>query len=198
MHNKKHITGLNSKDESYKLDKCIVCGGGPLNPLYSGILKCHDCGHVFADCHISEEEISAFYDRSYFFGSEYGNYLAAKGALQKNFRSRLRVIKKFADPERHSNLFEIGCAYGFFLDIARDSFDIVSGMDITEDGVQYACEQLKLEVIQADFLRYDFGDKKFDVVCMWDTIEHLRSPHLYIEKVSAQMDGGALLAKRSN
>jgi hypothetical protein len=29
---------------------------------------------------------------------------------------------------------------------------------------------------------------------MWDTIEHLRSPQLYIEKIATQTDSGALLA----
>src|SRR6185312_14477818 len=34
----------------------------------------------------------------------------------------------------------------------------------------------------------------FDVGCMWDTIEHLRHPRRYIEKVSENMVPGALVA----
>ena len=33
-----------------------------------------------------------------------------------------------------------------------------------------------------------------DVVCMWDTIEHLQHPHLYIERASANMNRGGVIA----
>ncbi len=97
-------------------------------------------------------------------------------------------------PERHRSLFEIGCAYGFFLETAQSLFDRVQGVDITEDGIRYASEQLRLDVTQADFLEHDLADQKFDIACMWDTIEHLANPHLYVEKLSRHMEKGGLLA----
>jgi predicted TPR repeat methyltransferase len=78
--------------------------------------------------------------------------------------------------------------------MAREQFAHVSGIDITEDGVRYAREQLHLDIVQADLLQHDYYDRSFDVVCMWDTIEHLRAPHLYIEKISAHVPAGGLIA----
>lgn len=176
------------------LKKCIVCYSNTFKPIYSGILKCNNCGYICADLNIHNEDVLAFYNREYFFGNEYRDYLAAKDALQKNFKNRLKVIEKFTDPDRHSNLFEVGCAYGFFLDIARDSFKVVRGMDVVEDCVMHARNKLKLDVIQDNFLDYDFGEYKFDLLCMWDTIEHLMRPDLYLSKASNHMDKGALIA----
>lgn len=175
------------------MDKCIVCGSAHSGQLYAGILKCQDCGYVFADTCLTDEELLELYRKNYFFGDEYSNYLADKRAIQKNFKLRLKVLRAFLNPIHHRCLLEIGSAYGFFLDIVRDDFDRVQGIDITEDGVRYAREQLSLEVIQADFLKHDFGNQKFDVVCLWDTIEHLRCPDLYLEKISKHMNEGSLL-----
>jgi hypothetical protein len=73
-------------------------------------------------------------------------------------------------------------------------FDIVQGIDITEDGVTYAAEKFGLNVISGDLLRHDLGNQVFDVVCMWDTIEHLKRPDMFIDKICKHTDRGALLA----
>jgi len=173
--------------------ECIVCGSVRPAPLYTGILACRACGHVFADLEISDEELLRLYGKSYFFGDEYSDYLADKGALQKNFRLRMRTLDTFMDSARHRRLLEIGCAYGFFLEVAHARFEEVMGIDIAADGVRHAQDTLQLNAIQGDFLAHDFGGRKFDVVCLWDTIEHLRDPHLYIEKAASCTDSGALL-----
>ncbi len=176
------------------LNECIICNSTQSKVLYEGILKCEECGHVFSDIHLSDEELFNLYRRSYFFGDEYRDYFADRKVQQKSFKLRMKVLQSFLDPNRHKHLLEIGCAYGFFLNMVKDKFDTVYGIDITEDGIQYATEQLKLDVVKADLIKHDFSDKKFDVVCMWDTIEHLRSPQLYLKKISEHMDCGSLIA----
>ena len=176
------------------MNECTVCGGVSNGPYYAGLLKCQTCGHVFADLDLTEEELSALYGRNYFFGDEYSDYLADKEVLQKNFRLRLRILERFLEHKRHRHLIEIGCAYGFFLDSARDRFATVQGIDIAQDGVEHARRQLGLNVDHGDILKHDFADQKFDVVCMWDTIEHLAHPHRYLEKIAGITEPGALLA----
>lgn len=176
------------------MNSCIVCTSRHNKPLYQGILKCEDCGYIFTDLGLKGDEFFELYRKNYFFGGEYSNYVADKKVLQKNFGLRLKALQNFLDPHRHRHLFEIGCAYGFFLDIVRDWFETVQGIDITEDGTHYAREKLNLNVIHGDLLAHDLGNQKFDVVCLWDTIEHLRNPDLYLEKMSRHMQKGALLA----
>ena len=57
-------------------------------------------------------------------------------------------------------------------------------MDVTEDGVAHA-RSLGLDAVAGDFLTRDFGPQRYDVVAMWDTIEHLKSPHLFLEKAAS-------------
>lgn len=176
------------------MNKCPACGSSGVRPFYSGLIRCQDCSHVAADVALTDEELAAIYRRSYFFGDEYSDYVAEGRILRKNFALRLEVLRRFLDCSRHRRLLEIGSAYGFFLDTAQADFESVLGIDITEDGVRYARQELKKDVIQGDFLSHDFGSRTFDVVCMWDTVEHLRDPRSYLEKVGDLTRSGTLLA----
>src|SRR5947209_4609601 len=174
--------------------ECVVCGSTELAaPLYRGIVRCPACGYVSADMRLTDEELFALYNEQFFTGAEFSDYAADERFFRKNFRLRFRELKKLLDPARHKHLLEIGSAYGFFLDEVRAEFESVEGIDITDAGVAHAREHFNLNVVQADFLAHDYGAQKFDVVCMWDTIEHLRAPHLYVEKIAAHTERGALL-----
>jgi len=174
---------------------CIVCDSrDAVAPLYPGILRCSACSYVFADMRLTDEELFELYNEEFFTGAEFSDYAGDEKFFRKNFALRYRELRPFLDPARHQHLLEIGSAYGFFLDEVRGRFASVQGIDITDAGVRYARDELKLDVVQADFLAHDYGAQKFDVVCMWDTIEHLREPHRYVEKIAAHTEAGALLA----
>ena len=176
------------------MSACLACGGSESRPFHPGLLRCVGCGHAWADLHLSPDQLAELYRRDYFFGDEYLDYVADRALIQKNFRLRLAVLERFIDPARHRRLLEVGCAYGFFLDLARERMESATGIDITEDGVRYAREMLGLDAIQGDLLAHDFGERGFDVACLWDTIEHLARPDLYLERVAALTGPGALLA----
>ena len=174
---------------------CIICGTAtPLITLYPGIVRCSSCGYVAADMRLTDEELFKLYNEEFFTGAEFSDYAADERFFRRNFQLRFRELRRFIDPARHRHLLEIGSAYGFFLDEVRQEFESVQGIDITDAGVAHARERFHLDVVQADFLAHDYGPQKFDVVCMWDTIEHLRAPHLYVEKIAQLTDAGALLA----
>lgn len=177
------------------LDECIVCKSiGGSEPLYRGIRRCGACGYIYADMRLTDQELFDLYNEQFFTGAEFSDYAGDQRHFRRNFRLRLKVLKRFCDPERHRRLLEIGSAYGFFLDEALREFEDVQGIDITREGVRHARDEFGLEVVQGDFLQHDYDGKNFDVVCMWDTIEHLRAPHLYIEKIADTTAPGALLA----
>jgi len=183
-----------SQDRLTADGNCIICGAGSHSVLYPGILKCSSCGHVFANTQLSDSDLAALYKKNYFFGREYSNYLNDKTVLQKNFTLRWKVLKRFLDSQRHKRLLEIGCAYGFFLEQSKPFFSHSLGIDITEDGINHAKNSLGLNVMMGHFPDCDLKNETYDVVCMWDTIEHLREPHRYIQKIAEHTEDGALLA----
>ena len=172
---------------------CIVCKGTSLKPLYKGILQCQTCHYVFADLSLTDDDFAELYNQHFFREGEWIDYAADRKFISKNFRLRRRVLRRFLQPARHQHLLEIGSAYGFFLDLVRADFQTIEGIDLTEEGVRHTQEQLGLAAVHGDFLKHDFGNRQFDVVCMWDTIEHLRRPDLYLQKISDCTEPGALL-----
>lgn len=169
---------------------CICCGCEDSNPYPADLKKCPACGHVWAFYGLSDGELKALYGEDYFSGEEYLDYAREAPALRRNFRPRLREIIR-----RHpkgSRLWEIGAAYGFFLELASAHFE-VAGCDVSESAAAYASHTLRLDVRTLDYLDYE-PDRPFDVLCMWDTVEHLPHPHRYLEKAFADLASGGTLA----
>ena len=178
---------------------CNICGNTEFLPFSqnANFYRCSRCQHVISGMYLKEGGAAELYGHGYFFGGEngeYADYIADQGAHRKNFSLRLKVLERFVEPARHTRLLEIGCAYGFFLEMAKKIFHDTVGIDVAREGVRYAKEVKGLDVVESDFLAYDLRGRKFDVVCMWDTIEHLMDPAGYLEKIGAHMDTGGLVA----
>ena len=143
---------------------------------------CEECKFTTADLTISEEQLRQLYAGTYFAGDEYRDYIADRPVIERQFKLRLRRLLRFVPDAHKKSLFEIGCAYGFFLSIAKNTFHSAEGIDISNEAIKYARQVLGLNARSSEFLAHEF-DMAPDVVCMWDTIEHLCRPDLYIEKL---------------
>jgi SAM-dependent methyltransferase len=170
---------------------CISCGGLAVQDRRPGLLRCGSCGLVFADLEASADELAALYGADYFHGEEYSDYQAERDSLELNFGKRLHsLLRHLSSPRRF--LFEIGCAYGYFLNLARGSFDEVAGVDVSAAAVD-AARMLGLNAVAGDYLLMDLPCKA-DVIAMFDVIEHLARPDLFIEKAAIDVRPGGLLA----
>lgn len=172
--------------------RCPICHAVSSAAMYRGLQRCRNCTHVWADLTLDWDAARALYRREYFFGEEYSNYLQDRPVIEKNFARRAAVLDRFLTPA-HARLYEIGCAYGFFLNAMRDRFDTVGGIDVSEEAIAFAAGQ-GLDVTGGDFLTAELGDRGFDVLCLWDTIEHLPDPRAYLARAATRMPRGGLLA----
>jgi len=173
--------------------KCPACGGACAPSAILGLLVCGGCGFTTADVSLSRQELEQLYSAAYFRGEEYRDYVGERALIAKQFQLRLKTLLRYVPAARRQCLFEIGAAYGFFLDLARLHFDRVSGIDLSRDAAAYAREVVGVSVAAGDFLEHPL-QSPVDAVCMWDTIEHLAEPALYIEKAAAHLRCGGVLA----
>jgi SAM-dependent methyltransferase len=171
---------------------CLICGGAFRPAEIPALLRCERCGFVSADMQLTAQQLVALYGEGYFQGEEYPDYVADRKTIERSFDRRLRTLSRFvADPHR-KQLFEVGCAHGFFLNRARAQFAGVAGIDISKAAVEYAVACFGLPVQQGDLLSCELPP--IDVVCLWDTIEHLANPDLYIERLASRMPTGGIIA----
>ena len=131
------------------------------------------------------------YEQDFWQGdSSYANYVGDKAGAQRNFRRRIKTLRAFSPGGR---LYEAGCAHGFFLEIAREYWE-VEGSDISAEAVAYAQKTLNLPVTLADYESSPLPPERYDVIAMWDTIEHLYDPILSIQQSTAALKPGGILA----
>jgi 2-polyprenyl-3-methyl-5-hydroxy-6-metoxy-1,4-benzoquinol methylase len=172
---------------------CIVCGGTYQPSRIPGLVECCACGFISTDLDLSDDAIRALYSEKYFHGEEYADYLSEKDSLRWSFQQRLKTITGLVPQTASKHLFEVGCAYGFFLELAKSHFASVQGMDISEAAVAYARDVLRVDAAAGDLLTAPVNGP-FDVVCMWDVIEHLRQPDQVIARLASMMSDCGTLA----
>jgi SAM-dependent methyltransferase len=171
----------------------LVCGGAYVPSRLSGLLRCTTCGFVTADLDVTEAAVGKIYGRDYFHGQEYRDYIAEEDSLRRNFHQRIEVLRRFLPAWPQVDVFEIGCAYGFFLAEVAAVVRYAHGIDISAEAVEYAVRKRAVCANAADYLGFDVGDR-VDLIAMWDTIEHLRRPDLFVEKAAADLKPGGVIA----
>lgn len=173
---------------------CICCGERAWKLIYPDIVRCSACSHQRMAGEPTAADLEAIYARGYFTGEKYHDYVADKKIIQANLAARLASVLRFIRPASPGDydLFEIGCAYGFFLELARTRFGSVKGIDISQDASAHARDELGLDVLTGDLGEARLRPESFDVVCMWDTIEHLGHPEQFVEQAYWLLRPGGL------
>lgn len=168
---------------------CLACEGTTEKELYQGIKTCPSCNFAWADLNLSADDWKKIYSCDYFFGEEYADYIKEEQPLRKNFRRNLKWIRKFISCGK---LLEVGSAYGFFLDEAKKDF-LVSGVDIHDEGCRYTTQHFKVPAASGDFLNMKLEENAFDAIAMWDVLEHLPRPDLFLQKSARLLKPGGHL-----
>ncbi len=173
------------------IDKRPYC---PENGL--GLVQCAQCGLVFVGQRPEADDLYTLYGAAYFKNDNsgvvgYTDYLKDEPNIRKTFVRRLRHIEQFVKPGR---LLDIGCAAGFFMDEARARGWSVQGVDVSDFAVEYARQRFGYDVRRGSLLDQDYPLESYDLVTMWDVIEHVPDPKAYIHRSARLTKRGGILA----
>jgi SAM-dependent methyltransferase len=157
------------------------------------ILRCRSCGLLRTEVPEGFDP-RTIYDRDYFQGGRgdgYFDYLGSEGHLEEEYAARLAFIRRFSPG---GSLLDVGCATGGFLAHARHSFD-VQGLDVSGFAVGEAIRK-GLEVERASLEDAKGLRPPYDVVALFDTIEHLASPARTLRRANEvlRQDGHVVLS----
>jgi len=168
---------------------CPCCDSLAWADRWEGFLLCRTCGLMTVDRRHGAEQLRELYGERYFRGEEYTDYLADKDDYQRTLADHLRSVGRYVPAGRR--ILEIGCAYGFFLELIRRRYPGSLGVDISADAVRFARAR-GLDAVAGDLLRMDLPGA-FDAVCLWDTVEHLAQPVAMIAKAAEHLRPGGHL-----
>lgn len=172
---------------------CIVCGASHFVEKFDSLLiQCTSCGFVTANIDLENNDFSKLYGESYFSGEEYSNYSEDRLILQHNFQKRIDDLKLNMGSLPPDNVLEIGCAYGFFGDSFQKAFPEAhyQGIDIAEEALNLGSQLTGIQLRYADYLDFDHPDSLYSDVFLWDVIEHLPRPDLFIAKMAREVKQG--------
>jgi 2-polyprenyl-3-methyl-5-hydroxy-6-metoxy-1,4-benzoquinol methylase len=104
--------------------------------------------------------------------------------------SQVELVKKYKDGVQ---LLDIGCGEGFFVFNASKAGYTTKGIEISQDAAEYARREFDLDVEAKPFEELRFADNHFDVVTLWQVLEHVPYPLMILKEVHRILKPGGLL-----
>jgi len=180
---------------------CPLCGSDELMPFCedSGMTYqvCAGCGLVFLNPRPAPQALSGDTDTA----RDQEGSPAAPSAWSL---PRVRGFEKGADlirsHVRRGRLLDIGCGDGRFLSIMYERSELeLYGLEPNAPEAARASSLLGLDVFQGTLEEAEYDDGYFDVITMWDVLEHVYDPARELREVRRVLhDGGLLLARVPN
>lgn len=183
---------------------CCLCGDAGSQvydlPPY-GVRRCSRCTLVFVSPRLRGPALSRFYDQvAYFEGGVYGDQSrwSPAMALQRIWTAgrldriaRARSASRGASITAGQRLLEFGSGYGLFLDAARERGYDVQGVELSRPAAA-AAARLDIDVYCGQLVDAPLTGP-YDVVCGWDTLEHVPDPLAVLRRIRSLIaDGGTV------
>lgn len=165
-------------------------------------VKCSNCGLIFQNPRVSSEYILKYYPDNYdsYQPVNANNSTLLGRILRYGLRKRANFVYKFCKGGR---LLDIGCSTGDFLDQIgesgkKDQWELF-GVEISEYAASLAREKKNLKIFNSTLEEAQFPDNFFDVITLWDVLEHLYDPYGSLIEINRVLKkGGVLLIRVPN
>ena len=190
---------MHSPGRSYAHFPCNHCGRDVTRGVHniSRLVECVNCGLIYVNPRPPFEELAQQYGDQYFHCPEptfggYEDYEADRKDFQATFQRRLALLRPWLEKHR-PRLLDAGCATGLFLEVAAAAGWDVEGMDISSFALARARER-GFRVHQGTLPDPALPAESYDVITLWDVIEHVPDPAAVVRECHRLLKPGGLLA----
>lgn len=105
----------------------------------------------------------------------YRDYIGMVKGLRKTFEGRLdRILVTLGGTPQKT--LDVGCGPGVFVCLARQRGWNCVGAELSAYASKAAARKFKVPIVQCNFADGALRSSMFDVVTLWDVIEHLERP----------------------
>jgi 2-polyprenyl-3-methyl-5-hydroxy-6-metoxy-1,4-benzoquinol methylase len=149
--------------------KCLICRGLSLKTLTKyakdHLCQCDSCGFVFCKAIPTLDELTRHYE-----GYGRNDYLSSVTIKRYN-----EILDSFEPYRESSNLLDVGCGIGYFLEVAKKRGWNVYGTEYTDTAIDI-CEIKGIKMHKGILNPEFYGDMQFDVITSFEVIEHINNP----------------------
>jgi len=165
--------------------------------------RCSSCRTLFLEQMVDEAQTAHLYaDTSYFANPDfdsaesggyhgYLDYIEDREHIEGKFTRVLERVERWRAP---GNLLDVGAGPGFMLTAAALRGWSPRGIEINPWAVEYARDELNLDVLHGTLASVPLKPAAFDAVTMMDLIEHVPRPDTVLAKTAEITKQGGILA----
>lgn len=177
---------------------CYICGANKsrlLCEIPTGrIVRCCECETVYRAKVITGDDYGRLYQSEATMETPFymANKMAGDPKIEPmpTFARGLTRLEKLRRPGR---LLDIGCSYGAFMLLAQKAGWVSSGVELSKSTATFAREERHLDVFTGTVEQAAYPNGHFDVVTLWDVIEHFDDPISTMAEIRRIMAPGGIL-----
>ncbi len=151
------------------------------------IVQCQQCGFIYANPRWSGNDLLATYT-----AVEDQTYVTERLGRELTFRSHLQHLEKWTGPGNGRSLLDVGAYIGVFVEVATAAGWQAMGVE-PSDWAAGEARKRGLNVIVGTQDSPELHGRRFDVVTMWDVIEHVDDPAAEMAKAYRLLKPGGWL-----
>ncbi|ADL69665.1 Methyltransferase type 11 [Thermoanaerobacterium thermosaccharolyticum DSM 571] len=179
---------------------CVVCGSNDCTELFikynMRVVRCNKCGHVYVNPQFTGDAIKKLYDLSYWQSLQpaIGN-VKLTDRVEFDYQNAVAKLRRDILPFKQNGKFlDIGCSNGALVKCAKEfGFDTI-GIEVSKDVVQFAHQCFPdISVREGLLTEQNFSENYFDVITLYDVLEHLFNPRIELNEIYRILKPGGLL-----
>lgn len=153
--------------------------------FYERLVRCKRCGLIYISPQPRRELIIDGYS-----SAEDKQYVSQEKGRLITFRNCLKTVKQLSPSGR---LLDIGAAAGMFVKAAKDAGYEAYGVEPSAWMANFAKERYGVNVFPGVVEDAKFKDASFDIITMWDVLEHVPDPMSTLKEVKRILKPGGFL-----
>jgi SAM-dependent methyltransferase len=159
----------------------------PYLSRHGDIVQCNCCHLFFNNPQLDPEQVLGVYRIV-----EDPIYQEETAAREQTFARSLRQLQKLAAPP--GKLLDVGCYTGVFIKLAAKEGWTVTGVELSTWAAAIARQDGYGQVHSLALDETDLEPMSFDVITLWDVIEHLSHPAAMLKNVHQLLKPGGVIA----
>ena len=171
------------KPDDWSAYACTHSGYG----RHHTIVECRQCGLVYTNPRADSHDIADTYE-----AVQDPLYVEEREGRVLTFRHHLQPLERVVGSPEGRPLLDVGCHIGVFVEIAARRGWEAWGVEPSLWAVERA-QANGLHVVQGTTATADLPTGYFDVVTLWDVIEHLADPRGELERVHRLLKPGGVV-----
>lgn len=159
--------------------------------LTDQLVRCNACELIYVTPRLHNDIIVSSYTQ----GSDEA-FISQACAREKSFEQYIPLIKKYAHT---GTLLDIGTAGGSFLSVAKKYGWDVRGIEPSTWLSTFGRSHYGVTIDQGTLFDHQYQDKHFDLITLWDVLEHVDDPYITLLEVKRILkDDGLIIINYPN